>query len=283
MGLAGPRAYPSCAQTFRRASVRRRASPRTSRCAGGARGKQIGRALRGGVRGCGSHLPSSSSKAAGRRRKKGQIASSASCAEASAASRCPSSLCLLPRLLRLTARSGRNASGRDSASLRRRSTASCVGRERRLALPERALKDAQVVEAHGEVGQERLRTRLRQLAVEVDRLLGGGERRLALPQRALPVAQVVEARGEVGQERLRPRLRQLAVEVDRLLRGSERRLALPERALHVAQVVEAHGEVGQERLRTRLPRACGGGRPPPAWKRAPPRVARARSACCPGC
>ncbi len=93
--------------------------------------------------------------------------STASSEDASASSRRPRSESRIPRLLRLAARSGRKAWGLDAASLRYRSDASSRGRQRLLTTTQVGKQNPQVVEAHGQVGQEGLRVGRGQLAAEV--------------------------------------------------------------------------------------------------------------------
>ena len=87
--------------------------------------------------------------------------------------RCPSALCPLPRLLRLIARSGRNVSGRAAASLRRMLAPSCAEASAASRCPRLAVHHAQVVEAHGKAGQERIQSRHRQLTIDIGALLRG--------------------------------------------------------------------------------------------------------------
>ncbi len=122
------------------------------------------------------------------------------------------------------------------------------GRQRGLPAPQPAQANTEIVQASGEVGQERVGPRLRQGTAVGDRLLGGRQRGLPAPQRAQAIAEVVQAHGHVGQERVGPCLRQRAVVRDRLLGGRQRGLPAPQRTQANAEAVQAAGEVGQERV-----------------------------------
>jgi hypothetical protein len=63
---------------------------------------------------------------------------------------------------------------------------------------------AQVVEAHGKIGEEGVGPARGEPAEEVDGLLCGLERVLAAAEIAEHVAQVGEARGEIGEEGVGP-------------------------------------------------------------------------------
>ena len=79
----------------------------------------------------------------------------------------------MPRLFSALARSGRKA-GLAAASSRQSRTASSVGARASCAAPHLAVADAEVVQRHGEVGQEG-GVGGGQLPVELDGFLGGGQ------------------------------------------------------------------------------------------------------------
>jgi hypothetical protein len=96
-------------------------------------------------------------------------------------------------LLSDVARSGVNASGRARARARRSSPP--------LAPPPARPRDARdrqhvgkIVERRGQIGRERLRTRLRQSATNVHRLLRRRQRVLATPERRQIVPRIVKIR-----------------------------------------------------------------------------------------
>src|SRR5262249_22644818 len=88
------------------------------------------------------------------------------------------------------------------------------GVPRGLALADRAQPATQVVQAPGEVEEERVGVLGRKRAVDRDRLAGGIQGGLALADLAQPDAQVGQARREVGEERVGVLGRERPVRVD---------------------------------------------------------------------
>ena len=105
-----------------------------------------------------------------------------------------------------------------------------------------------VVQRHGEVGQERVRAGLGELAVDGDGFLDRGQRLLPPPQVGQADRLVVQRHGEVGQERVGAGLGELAVDGGGFLDRGQRLLPPPQVGQAAGLVVQRHGEVGQERV-----------------------------------
>ena len=199
--------------------------------------------------------------------------STASWLAASASSRRPRSERRLPRLFRLLARSGRKASGRAAASCRRMLHRLLARRQRLLPPPQVGEAVAEIVQAPGEVGEEGVGPRRRELPVDVHRLLARRQRLLPPPQVGEAVAEIVQAHGEVGEEGVGPRRRELPVDVDRLL-------ARRQRLLPPTQVGEADAERADTggKMAERAPRAARPLHRAPHRSRRPERAPSRRAA-----
>ena len=122
------------------------------------------------------------------------------------------------------------------------STASWVAASASSRRPRLESDDAEVVQAHREIGEEGVGSRLREAPIDVDGLLGCGQRLLAASEVGEHRAEVVQARREIGEEGVGSRLREAPLDVEGLLACGQRLLAAPE----VGETVTKHFEAGGE-------------------------------------
>ena len=125
------------------------------------------------------------------------------------------------------------------------------GGQRLVAAPELGEPDAEVVQAHREVGEEGVGARQRKAPADGRRPPAGGQRLSRRPRLAEPDAEVGQAGGEVGEEGVGAGRGEAPVDVDRLLRGGQRLVATAQPAQVDAKQAGGPGKIGQLRARYR--------------------------------